>query len=590
MIAGSTRLPGSPIQPLTDSQLEARWVARMARRSGRAFAAWTIQSCAALLSGGLVAAAFPPVAQPWLLLVAFVPLLRAVEMRPVGRAIWLGWITGLTACGAAFHWILPTVVRFHELSSFQAALCFFGFVALNALPFALFAGGAALISWGVSVSLLAPLEMSGGWALASLWTFLEWFYPKLLPWQLGDAFASSPILRQSADLFGVYGLSYFIILVNGWLAAAIAADLPRPRRLRTAGSAVGLVGTVIVYGQMCFTFDSPLERPLTVAVIQKGPDGVSDFAQANEDAWVTYSRLTEDVVARQRARELNQSAAYDRVGLVIWPETALRADLAGNRLYRDRLEQLVNRLQIPLLVGGLSPADEDRERNSAFLFNLEPLEVQSFLLTRRLDKLQTYSKQRLVPFGEYTPGADWSDSLRALRTTGRFVPGEQINSLWLNKQVALAPSICFESLWPGFFLDYVVDGAGLLVNLSDDSWFDDDSEATLHLNAAILRAVEMRRWAVRASGSGISAIIDAHGNVIDALPLKATGALRRTVGIRSDLSLYAYVGNAVVVFAFANLIWFCLRIRSETYYVRKERERQLAAALWQIGPATRAIP
>ncbi|HYD47288.1 MAG TPA: hypothetical protein VEB21_03025, partial [Terriglobales bacterium] len=110
-----------------------------ARRALLAGAVLIGQLAAAAGSGILIARVFPPVAQGWLALVALVPLIRALEGASAGRALWLGWLTGICACAAAFDWLLPTVIRFQDLEPSHGTLIFAGFVAYHALQFALFA-------------------------------------------------------------------------------------------------------------------------------------------------------------------------------------------------------------------------------------------------------------------------------------------------------------------------------------------------------------------------------------------------------------------------------------------------------------------
>jgi len=349
--------------------------------------------------------------------------------------------------------------------------------------------------------------------------------------------------------------------------------LTSQRRLRIAGIAAGLVLLVIGYGAASLQMTRRGERPLTVAVIQDGAGRVSAAADPNRQAWDNYTRLTEDVIARLSSYEQDQTAVFGKPGLVVWPETVLRTELTSDPVYRPRVEELVSRTQVPLLLGALAPADDGKVQNAGFLFNLEPVKIRNFFFTDEVGPLQKYPKQTLVPFGEYIPLRNWIAHFEGWKTTGNFAAGERVGPLWLKEKAALALNICFESLWPGSYLDHVNLGAHLLVNLSDDSWFENENEAAQHLNAAIMRAVEMRRWLVRASASGISAIIDPKGTVVEALPLNSTGSLRRIVGLRSDVSLYAFMGNIVLGFALLNLFWYGMRIRSESYYAMKHRER-----------------
>lgn len=518
---------------------------------------------AAVVTGLLLARSFMPSSPGWLVLTAFVPLLRALVGVTWRSAALLGWVSGVAACAAGFSWLLPAVIRFQDLSVNAGALAFAGFVAYHAMQVALFAAGVALIQRGAALSTLVRMEVSSGWAIASWWVALEWLFPQVLPWHLGDCFAPSPALRQSVDLFGVYGLSYFAMVVNAWLCNFFARDMSWRRRLRVGGFAAALVAVTVLYGiSTLYNISDRRERKLTVALVQGGVGAATEIERSNERAWQVYAALSRD-----------DAATRGNADLLLWPETALRVYLAQDEEYRSRVEALVARLQRPLLVGSLRQ-EADGERNSAFLFTPRPVPAQAWMAQPEITSPQVYEKQQLVPFGEYVPLRQWWSGAHSWRTTGQFVRGDARASLWLDAQLALAPSICFEALMPGIFGRHMVEGAHVLVNLSNDGWFDDPLEAEQHLNVARLRAVENRRWLVRASDSGISAVIDPTGEIVASLPLHGRGVLRSVIGARDDLTIYAFVGNAVLAFAVIDLVWFALRIRAESYYARKDRAQR----------------
>ena len=216
---------------------------------------------------------------------------------------------------------------------------------------------------------------------------------------------------------------------------------------------------------------------------------------------------------------MNLSGDSSVAGLVIWPETTIRAHLHDDQHFREALFDVAEKLQGPMLVGGLDVADHgNAEFNS--LFVVSPNRTFAGV----------YHKTRLLPFAEAVPlPSSW------WRTTGHFASGESPKLLVLPDAVLnaadsgpgsllIAPSICYEALFPGFFNRTVRDGAELLINITDDSWFGDTNAPWQHLQGAIFRAVETRRPLVRASNSGISAIIDPSGRIT-----ARTGLFTRTV-------------------------------------------------------------
>jgi len=309
-----------------------------------------------------------------------------------------------------------------------------------------------------------------------------------------------------------------------------------------------LVILAITYGGLrLWQFATPGDASLTVTIVQGGlHSGRDDLETANAEAWATYSTLS------------TQDSAL-KTDLFVWPETVLRVYLRQDDAYRARLLDFVQRLGRPLFVGSLDqPADSSGEFNSGYLIN--PTQ-NSGLSTQDLSTAQIYHKLSLLPFGEYVPGAQLVPFLRRWQTTGRFIPGTAASPIRLNPVVRggetvrtegapprpttvdFAPSICFEAMRPGAFNQLVRDGAAFLVNLTDDGWFGDTAGPYQHLQAATLRAVETRRWLVRASNSGVSAFVDPTGQVVASLPLGAVGALRHGLTPARTSCLYVRYGN-----------------------------------------------
>jgi apolipoprotein N-acyltransferase len=579
----------------------------------------------AALSGVLGALCFPTYSLWPLVFVALVPLLLAVAGASRRRAFLLGWLTGTVGFLGAFSWVLPTIARFESISSLEALPFFALFVAYHALQLALFGGG---VAWAESdqPSGLSHHRMqnhihhssfiihhSSFIFPAACWILLEWAFPKVIPWSFGDTLAASAALRQGADVAGVYGLSFLVILVNATVAAAIVRrDMPLPRRVRPAAAAATLLAVAAVYGGFRISRNESYhhatntshehEHALLITIVQGGlHSGRDDLVAANEEAWATYARLTEEALTptlSQGAREEGpDSASFDATqdrlsaDLIVWPETTLRVYLRQDSVWRDRLGRFIEQIGRPLFLGSLDlPADGRGELNSGYL--VEPGELTdgdahiTAMPGRQAAGWQVYYKHVLLPFGEYVPGASWLPLLSRWRTTGRFVGAEASHPLTLNPSysaqeeraegspspdepdfwsrraltpplaaaedehdsrarltIPFGPSICFEAIWPGAYNQLVRAGAEFLVNITDDGWFGNTAGPYEHLNAARLRAVETRRWLVRASNSGVSAFIDPMGNIVDSLTLGAVGTISHSITPGQSLTPYVRYGD-----------------------------------------------
>ncbi len=450
----------------------------------------------------------------------------------------LGWLAGVTYYAFTWYWILKTIARVEDVSPLAATPFFILFAVYHGLQLALFA--ALLPKIASSPSRMWQVLLPACW-----WVLLEWSFPRVIPWYLGDTLGTAKWLRQIADLGGASGLSFLIVLINMSIAAVLARQGSRVReRLKTVGIALMFLGAASLYGAIqearyATLATSRSEIPqdsLGLTLVQGNlASGRSDRTQANEKASDTYEALT-------KAADTTNARQSIRNDLFVWPETVLRVYVRHDEEYLKRLDDLSDTVNVPLLLGALDlHANRKNEFNSAYL--VMPDEHHS-----HTSDLRIYRKRWLLPFGEYAPaGAPW-------RTTGDFVPGPSTDPFTLSfvrdgepaPSVLLAPSICYEAIFPGFFNEAVRRGAGVLINITDDGWFGDTAEPYQHLNATILRAVETRRWLARASNSAISAFIDPSGEIVGSIPLNVAGVLTRDVEMSSNQTVYVRFGNWII--------------------------------------------
>jgi apolipoprotein N-acyltransferase len=244
---------------------------------------------------------------------------------------------------------------------------------------------------------------------------------------------------------------------------------------------------------------------------------------------------------------LTQEATGTDHDLIIWPEATVRSSLLTDAAARESVLAVAERSGTPLLFGAMAETEDREQSNSAWL------------ISPHGDLLGSYTKARPLPFAEYRP-----EPLSFLR---RWWPSPQPaagveGSMFLLPEVRLAPSICYEATFPGFFRPAVRRGADLLLNLTNDVWFGDSSAPYQHLQAAAMRAVESRRWLVRAANSGVSAIIDPSGRIVSQVPLQTQGALRGTVVLLRSDTLYTRGGNWFVHLCLGAMLarWLCRRL------------------------------
>ena len=476
-----------------------------------------IALAAAVLSAVLYAAAVPPRSIDALAPVALVPLLLALRGRRAATAFGLGAGFGL-AFAATMAWWLPAMVgHFFAVSAARAILGSAAIYLLAAgLPFGLFSVGAARLLGGRRR--LAYVGVPALWVTAELMR-ADAFTG--LPWELlGHALHRRLTLIQVSELTGVYGLSFLCALT-----ALAAADVLRPfgaggrRPAFTALAAAAVVWTGVAdYGEwrLASLATPPTSMPVALVQANQAPARQPSRLRRTETLQA-YLRLTRSHLAGRRAE------------LIVWPENTASFYLDREPTVLAPLRELADETGGVLLVGG-----PRRDEATGTLHN-SAYEVGPAGL------LATYDKTRLVPFAEYAPFA-----LGAFAgPTATFAPGDRSRPV-PHPRGPLGVLICYEILYPDVARDLVRHGARLLVNISNDAWADTAGTAAglQMLSMAVFRAVETRRWVVRAATTGISASIAPTGRVGPVLGAGAADVLPVDVAPLDGLTPYVRMGDA----------------------------------------------
>jgi apolipoprotein N-acyltransferase len=273
--------------------------------------------------------------------------------------------------------------------------------------------------------------------------------------------------------------------------------------------------------------------PLEVAVVQAAVPQRERFQPGSA------LRNTERHVGATRAL-----VARDRPDLVVWSETAVDDDLDLRPELFARLRALAAETGVPLVTGA-PRSPEGRPVNAVVLLAPD-------------GTVETYAKQRLVPFSEYDPrwGAVLAPLVAPLTAGGGYAAGGAATVL-RGGPVPLAAPVCFEITYPDLVRRFRAAGAELIVNVSNDAWFGRTGYAELHLRHAVLRAVELRTWVVRGTNTGLSAAIDPAGRVVAELPLFEAGTLRARVAASRARTPYLRAGDAPVLAVLGAVVALC---------------------------------
>jgi apolipoprotein N-acyltransferase len=456
-------------------------------------------------TGVLLALAFP---QPhWGLLawVALVPLLMvALEAKPAAAFGW-GFVSGAVFFSITVSWLYGFFRSYGEMSVATAA----GVLGLMVAILSLYPAAYALaVRW--------MTRTGTGWALAVspfFWVALELgrgHMPAIgFPWNLlGYAVSDRLGLVQLVTLTGIYGLSFVVAAYNALLLWAW-----RERGAKAIGTwaavTAALVLTITVGGRL-------VPRPAG-----QHASYASNWEQQNAAEFAAIDRLTID-------------AGRSAPGLIIWPEAPAPFSFE-DPWFVAQATKIAQQSRSDFLAGvdewtyprGAAP----QAANSAVMVDAAG---------RRIFR---YDKIHLVPFGEYVPWRRWLWFARRLTGgIGDFTPGSE-RTVGRMDGGTFAVFICYEAIFPNEVRQFADRGAELLVNISDDGWYGHSKALAQHLNMARVRAVENRRWLLRDTNTGLTAVIDPYGRIRGRLPPDTRAALTARYDFRSGRTLYTRWGD-----------------------------------------------
>lgn len=468
---------------------------------------------AAFISGLLLAAAFPVSNVSSLAWFALVPLFTFMHKRPLSS----GFCAGLAFFAPVLYWLNIVMTSYGGLNPFLALLFYLLLLFYLSSYF-------ALVTW-ISVGLQQRCAIPTVVSLPFLWVAFEYLRGQFLtgfPWALlGYSQHQFPAAIQSADVTGVYGVSFLLIAVNAALATLLS-DRSRSFKVVAVAAVAMMCCTHIGYG--VWRLSQPLEqRPeqLGVALVQGNIDQAQKWLPENRQKTI------------ERYTHLSQLALSEGSDLLIWPEAATPFFLQDDTPLARQVRRLPQQWGAPLLLG--SPAYE-RDGNTYNYYN------SAYLLSADSSIVQRSDKQHLVPFGEYVPFSN------VLTFVDKLVVGIGDFSAGLTRPLSLGEHklgalICYEVIFPELARAYVQQGSDLLVNLTNDAWFGRSSAPYQHLAIARFRAIENRIWLARAANTGISAFISPAGRIVSEGPLFKPVYLGHRVGLGAEPTLYTRFGD-----------------------------------------------
>jgi len=463
----------------------------------------------------------------WLCLVPLLYALLGVDHggKPlrIYQAALLGYVCGVFWYGGNCYWIYRTMHLYGNIPSIPS----FGILILFSLYLGLYLAllGAIVAALHAKYSRTAVLIAS-----PFVWVAVELARARItgFPWDLlGYTQVDNLVLTRLAPWTGVMGLSFVIAAVNAlWLIRPV--NIGRFAKYLPVALAILVVTNALIAAR--FQPSVFLEATEAVATLLQENLGVGSEAIGNEES-------KQDMLASFSQLSLHPSIEGDPghrpSQIIIWPE-APTDFMDTDPLLRHAISDLAKRANAAVIVNDVTIASYKNGRPS--LYNSASFFEPDGSYAGRYDKMH------LVPFGEYTPYKPLFFFVGDLLDDLLFIPGTS-RSVFTVGDKKYGAFICYESIFGDELRHFPLQGAQVLVNISDDGWYGDTSAPWEHLDMARMRAIENHRWLLRATNTGITAAIDPEGRITATIPRHIRTSVQVRFGYESDLTFYSRYGD-----------------------------------------------
>jgi apolipoprotein N-acyltransferase len=463
--------------------------------------------------------------------VGMVPALFVIDAdpKPIGRKFFFrALFFGYVAYYGGFYWVVDTIVDFGGFPYLLALLFASIYFLYQAFEF-------VLILW------LFRRARERGWnatlCLVAAYLTAETIFPMLFDHYYGNSFHMLPHLVQVVDLGGPMLLTGLAMAGNGALYEVI--------RARVRKEPTPWIAPAVFAGALAFTLGYGVYRIDEVETrMARAPKITVGVVQTNMGIFQKHEDPGEGL-----ERHLEQSLALEAQGpldLLVWPESAatFRLPRELGTPIRPYFENALRYYRIespgfprtPMLFGGLSANMTDPAHRSSY--------NTAFITDERGLTRGHYDKTYLLAFGEYLPFGDTFPILHEWSpNTGHFSRGDHVDPVPLG-DYRISVLVCYEDVIPRFTRQAVREGdPHLLVNITNDAWFGETQEPYVHLALATFRAAEHHRYLIRATNTGVSAIVDPLGRRVEEGGLFERASLRGEVAMMNGWTLYQTLGD-----------------------------------------------
>ena len=504
----------------------------------------------AILVGILIGFSEPPFHTGYLALVAFIPFFLLFE--------------NVTSYKKAFLYSYLMVAVFHLIPCYWLPLTRDFYLALVAALFLLV--NPVLYFIPVALWLFVKRRAGFRWSLFAFpWIWVSFEYFRSITELAGPIFTLgytqtySLDIIQIASIFGVYGISFWILSINVLLYVLLSNVFTKKWNLLSVHSGITICGVIVIFFAPKFYGNWILQSsdvhknegtsPVRIAIIQP-----------NIDPYVKWKSPAEQQL--NLLQTMTAEACREPVDLVVWPETAIPRYIfysPEDLSFLNQIRHEVDSLRINLFTGTLDvmyfdpflPVPKSAKWNASGqrydIFNT------ALLLQPNHEEIQKHAKMILVPFAERIPYAEQILNVANLNfvrwnfgTVGLGAGTRQtIFSCTSRDSLPLRFStvICFESIFPQLVSSFVRKGAQFIVILSNESWWGKTDGSFQHCQLDILRAIENRRWIVRCSNGGASCFIDPFGHILQLTPLDVATNIKCSIQPLDEITFYTKCGD-----------------------------------------------
>jgi len=555
-----------------------------------------LQLLFAVISGLALAACFPGFgsvgSMVWVWMAPLFIALWSDHKKPLRRGMLIGLCSGLTFWAITVRW----VYNIGDLTTIPWAGGAIGWVALSFYLSSYFIIYGAIVSKWLNPWKLTPnapnleptdsdkrvgrlndlaVKPSRNFGIklslktiyfailhASLWVLLEWMRSWVISgftWNgLGTAFHDNPVIAQSAELFGVIGLSFLPVFISSTLLQVIARLITETRlgKFRPHWD-IGIAALILIlhfqFGvRRLHYFNKAEYQTVNVLLVQRNVPNDIEWGSEESNIIISYLEGTEQGLDKAqknedaRIKKLIEDGVteftVESPDLVIWPESALPTPIGWYEKDKKHVHfnfttsAINNCLEMgnfELILGLNEFTVKPAEHNpTVFIQDSENAKTYNSLFhakrsTDNLPEVSSYRKDHLVMFGEYIPLRNISLVDRIYSkisgtpegsSGGNFEKGGVHKPLDMDvrgKKFQVIPSVCFEDTVPLHKRKFIRDQPQMIVNITNDGWFPNSHEPEQHMITAAFRCIEFRRPMVRAANTGVTCIIDARGSLFD---------------------------------------------------------------------------